>query len=293
MWQSDERIAELPENDDWDQKMWGKWTDNRSQKYWRAIDSWLPPSDHQNTVNDALNLRLFTGTPYGSVDVIPYESAYDRYKAIAFLGWNTYEDGLAEKLLCFVQNGGSLFISYCHLNTTDRPDKPFVYAQSTVLKKLFGCQFDGLVSAQGDILFDNGKKVQIAKQAIVQCKAIQANVIARDENGVALVLENTVGKGKVYFSAIAQYTGDCGVVKLMETVMDRMGKENAEVLCDNKNIAFTQRKLSDGTSVLHLLNTSCAQDEPITFTLTANGKSQSCTLLPCEIKRMIFDKKSP
>ena len=284
MWQSDERIAELPENDDWDQKMWGKWTDNRSQKYWRAIDSWLPPSDSQNTINDALNLRLFTGTPYGSVDIIPYESEYSRYKTVAFLGWNTYENGLAEKLLKFVQSGGTLFISYCHLNTTDRPDKPFVYAQDEIFEKLFGCQFDGLIETQGDILFDNDESVRIEKQTIVQCKDIQAKIIAEDENGNVLVLKNSVGKGKVYFSTIAEYTGDNGVVRVMQTVMDRMGKESAEIYCDNKNIAFTQRKLPDGTSVLHLLNTSCAKIQPITFNLTVNGKIEKYTLLPCEIK---------
>lgn len=287
MWQSDERIAELPENGDWDQKMWGKWTDNRSQKYWRAIDSWLPPSDDQNKVNDELNLRLFTGTPYGSVDIIPYVSEYSRYKTIAFLGWNTYEQGFADKLLKFVENGGTLFISYCHLNTTDRPDRPFVYAKDKAFEKLFGCQFGGLIEAQGEIVFDNGESVSIAKQNIVQCKTVQAKAIAKDENGNAVVLENQVGKGKVYFSAIAEYTGDNGVVKLMQTVMDTIGKESAEIYCDNKNIAFTQRVLEDGTSVLNLLNMSCSQTKKIDFSILIKKgkewKKLNKTLSPCEI----------
>jgi hypothetical protein len=90
----------------------------------------------------------------------------------------------------------------------------------------------------------------------------------------------------VYFSTIAEYTGDNGVVRVMQTVMDRMGKESAEICCDNKNIAFTQRELPDGTSVLHLLNTSCAKIQPITFNLTVNGEIEKYSLLPCEIKRI-------
>ena len=99
MWQTDERIPELGENDDWDINMWGKWRDNRSQYYWRATEEWLPYAENQNSVCDALNLRLFCGSPYGNVDIIPYEKDYMKYKAIVFLGWNTYESGF-EKNYC-------------------------------------------------------------------------------------------------------------------------------------------------------------------------------------------------
>jgi hypothetical protein len=200
------------------------------------------------------------------------------------LGWNTYQDGLAEKLLAFVRAGGHAFISYCHLNTTDRPDKPFVYAQDEVFEKLFGCTFGEILDSQGEIVFNNGEKLTIQKQNIVKCTNIQANVIAKDENGNAIVLEHCVGKGKVYLSAVAEYSQDDGVVALMQNVMSKMAEETAEILCDNKNIAFTQRVLPDGASELHLLNTSCASDEGITFNLIVNGKKQKHTLLPCEIK---------
>jgi hypothetical protein len=166
-------------------------------------------------------------------------------------------------------------------------DRPFVYAKDKAFEKLFGCQFGGLIEAQGEIVFDNGESVSIAKQNIVQCKTVQAKAIAKDENGNAVVLENQVGKGKVYFSAIAEYTGDNGVVKLMQTVMDTMGKESAEIYCDNKNIAFTQRVLEDGTSVLNLLNMSCSQTKKIDFSILIKKgkewKKLNKTLSPCEI----------
>ena len=288
MWQADERLAELPENDDWDLQMWGKWADNRSQKYWRAIDSWLPPSENQNVVDDVLNLRLFTGNPYGSVDIIPYESDYAKYKTIAFLGWNTYQDELAEKLFAFVNGGGSLFISYCHLNKTDRPDRPFIYANNPIFEKLFGCKFDGMTKSRGQVSFDDKTVVNFAKeQAIVKCAVLEANTIAKDENGNAILLEYGVGKGKVYFSTVAEYSDDNGVVELMKVVMERMAKENADIICDNKNIAFTQRVLSDGRRELHLLNTSCASEENIEFSLIVKNGSRiedrKIVLSPCEI----------
>ena len=49
MWHYDDRMAELPENDDWDIALWGKWKDNRHHKCWRAIDAWLPLAKNQNS----------------------------------------------------------------------------------------------------------------------------------------------------------------------------------------------------------------------------------------------------
>ena len=271
--------------------MWGKWADNRSQKYWRAIDGWLPPSENQNTVNDVLNLRLFTGTPYGSVDIVPYESAYSKYKTIAFLGWNTYEDGLAEKLLAFVKDGGSVFLSYCHLNKTDRPDRSFAYAESALFKDLFGCEFHKLTKSRGRVRIESENGVVFERaQTIVQCTDLRARVIAKDEDDNPILLEYGVGKGKVYFSAIAEYDGDNGVVELMQAVMRRMAQEHAEILCDNNNIAFTQRVLSDGMRELYLLNTSCATDEQaecnLTVKIRGEEKRLKAVLAPCEIVKM-------
>ena len=288
MWQADERIAELPENDDWDLQMWGKWTDNRSQKYWRAIDGWLPPSEKQNTIDDALNLRLFTGTPYGNVDIIPYESQYSNYKTIAFLGWNTYQDGLAEKLLAFVKAGGNVFLSYCHLNKTDRPDKEFVYANSPIFKELFGCTFAGITKSGEQVCVENGLPVALShSQSVVKCENINAKVVAKDEYDNAIVLEHSIGNGKVYFSSIAEYCDDDGVVKVMQMIMERMAEISADIVCDNKNIAFTERVLSDGSRELHLLNTSCASEEKAEFTLivknATGAENRKATLSPCEI----------
>lgn len=291
MWQADERIAELPENDNWDLQMWGKWTDNRSQKYWRAIDAWLPPSEKQNTIDDALNLRLFTGTPYGNVDIIPYESQYSNYKTIAFLGWNTYQEGLAEKLLAFVKAGGNVFLSYCHLNKTDRPDKEFVYADSPIFKELFGCTFAGITKSGEQVCVENGLPVALShSQSVVKCENINAKVVAKDEYDNAIVLEHSIGNGRVYFSSIADYCDDDGVVKIMQMIMERMAERSADIVCDNKNIAFTERVLSDGSRELHLLNTSCASEEKAEFTLivTKNGERKIIkeTLSPCEILRI-------
>ncbi|MBR4125423.1 MAG: hypothetical protein IKR13_04395, partial [Victivallales bacterium] len=58
----------------------------------------------------------YTGTPYGYVDLLPFEGEWSRYSAIAFLGWHTYQQGDGEKMLAYVRNGGRLLLCRRHLN---------------------------------------------------------------------------------------------------------------------------------------------------------------------------------
>ncbi len=58
----------------------------------------------------------YTGTPFGYVDLLPFEGDWSRYSAIAFLGWHTYQKGDGEKMLEYVKNGGHLLLCRRHLN---------------------------------------------------------------------------------------------------------------------------------------------------------------------------------
>ncbi len=62
----------------------------------------------------------YTGTPKGSVDVIPIESAaeiFSRYKALSFAGYNKAEEGDLDKLWDYILEGGSLLMSRAHFAT--------------------------------------------------------------------------------------------------------------------------------------------------------------------------------
>ncbi len=58
----------------------------------------------------------YTGTPYGPVDLAPFETAWQRYQAVIFLGWHTYEQGDGAKMLEYVRNGGILLLARPHLS---------------------------------------------------------------------------------------------------------------------------------------------------------------------------------
>ena len=116
-WKQNDRMAELKDVD-WDMKVWGKWN-NDYQIAWNSAEAWLPVSSKQNACSARANKNLFSGTPYGNVDVVYADNDFSKYKTLAFLGWNTMTDELIERLKTFVSNGGTLMISYSHFNYTN------------------------------------------------------------------------------------------------------------------------------------------------------------------------------
>ena len=59
----------------------------------------------------------YTGTPYGYVDLLPFEGDWSGYSVVSFLGWHTYAKGDGKKMLDYVRNGGHLLLCRRHLNT--------------------------------------------------------------------------------------------------------------------------------------------------------------------------------
>ena len=293
-WHYDDRIAELPENDDWDRKLWGKWEDWSHHKCWRAIDAWLPSADNQKSKESPDNLNLFSGTPYGAVDVIPYEKDYSKYKTIAFLGWNTYEDGLKDKLYNYVENGGTLFISLCHFNKTDRNDKPKEYPRAESIKPLVGLTYGESIIPQGKVTFNDGRIIEIDGEIkVADCRLEGAEIIAKDSNGKGIIYKYAIGKGEIYFGAFSEYFTESWGIETAKHVLKQMGEKNASFKCDNKSISFVCREQADGRKEIELLNMSVADEKAQEYTLTYNtvkGKIvRKGTIMPVEFDKQIFD----
>lgn len=255
LWHTDDRIAELPENNDWDQKLWGKWEDNRHHKLWRAIDAWLPLAENQHSRKNVLNLDLFSGTPYGAVDVLPYEDPYTPYKAVALLGWNTCEAGFAQKLRRFVEAGGQAFVSRCHFNMTDRCDMPFVYDEEQIF-----------------LLLGSEEKT----------------AFAYNEDGSVSVWKIPMGTGILYYGTYGDYTCTPQRMETAKAVLRAMGQTTAQAVCDNPNIFFTLRKTDDGRQILDALNV-CPNGKEEAYTIRlADGQAVTGTSAPGQIQTHIL-----
>lgn len=294
LWYHDDRMAELKDVQDWDKKVWGKWEDDSYRRCWRALDAWLPAAEHQYAYEAPENLKLFSGTPYGNMDVISWEGEYEAYDTLALLGWNTMCPQMLEKMMRFVENGGTLFFSCCHLNQTDRNDRPAELLQDARLEAFLGLRLGGRKSASGSAVFTDGYRTQKGGEAlsIAECHAITAEKIAETEEGAGLVYRNQYGKGTLYFGAFYDYFSEEWSVEAAKHVMDLLGQQGG-TYCDNPNIAFTERVLEDGSLVVDALNMNCADEgktEP--FRLTIGGHTMEASAEEGRISTCYFPKGS-
>ena len=272
MWKLNDRMAELNEKD-WDSKVWGKW-DNAYQVVWNAAEAWLPVSDKQNEEISPLNKNLFSGTPYGNVDIVGADKDFSKYSQIVFLGWNTMDDGLLARLKAYVYNGGTLMISYAHFNYTDRNDKDAVFPRAEELKEFLGVEIGGETTVSG--------------VKAVKCIPFTAAAIATDGNGDGVAYENLYGKGKVYFIAFKDYVTDEKGVKLYEKVMRTVG-ETGDEWCDNSDVSYTVRE-TDCEYRVSVLNMNCIEGADEKFTIEFKGRKISDEIKVGEIREYILNK---
>lgn len=84
----------------------------------------------------------FTSTPYGTVDLLPVEAKEEvlqSYRALVFLGWNTYEADDFRRITRYVEAGGTLILSAAHLNANLQPDTAPVFpSDDAAIRNLLG-----------------------------------------------------------------------------------------------------------------------------------------------------------
>jgi hypothetical protein len=167
----------------------------------------------------------YTSTPYGLIDLLPLEApgeVLEKYRAIAFLGWNTYSDDDFNRLTSFVKKGNTLLLTGAHLNTELKHDKPVAYpGDRPVLRELLGDNYE---------------------------KATQP-------------VENRLGEGRVIFFPVKKYPVDASIRHqyedtLREIMTKTIAGENRKGWIENSpNIEFAAWDWNDGNHrTIYLLN---------------------------------------
>jgi hypothetical protein len=152
---------------------------------------------------------MFTGTPYGPVDIVSPTAVLSPYRAVAFLGWNTMTEEIYFNLLAFVKAGGTLFLCGCHLDTRiDLAAAPTPIFGGAV-SELIGMEIDGPGKELLPGIRDCALKSVAAKQL--------------DEN----FWLNETGSGKVYFGNFFDYPSDFSLIAritdLLKTIGEKVG----------------------------------------------------------------------
>ena len=210
LWRHDDRIAEMVDHEDWDTVAWGKFKDTAHRRMWLLADAWLPCLDDEDRGKDESLTRMFTGSPYGAVDVVLPDSDLSRHQAVAFTGWNSMSEAIYENLLSYVRNGGTLFIGGCHFDTRAEAGSEFAMFRDGRIAELVGADVLGV----GETVFGKYRTGRLELHG------------AREKGDFLLEFQN--GKGKVIFHNFLDYPCDPRLIATMRRVLEEIGAEVAE-----------------------------------------------------------------
>ena len=141
-----------------------KWKFNAACESFDLLKVFYP----DNIIDGCSPEGWFTTTPYGTVDLLPVEApqdVMDRYRALIFLGWNTYDADYFERIRKYVFNGGTLLLSAAHLNEELQPDVPTRFPKDDALiRELLGEDYASLTQ-KAEIPYGLGKVIYFPQKA--------------------------------------------------------------------------------------------------------------------------------
>lgn len=156
----------------WSQKG-DKWKFNKACESFDLLKVFYP----NNIVNACGPDGWFTATPYGTVDLLPVEAPIEvmnRYKAMVFLGWNSYDETDFTHIRDYVFQGGTLLLSAAHLNEELQPDKPTRFPKNDALiQEMLGKDYQKL-TAKTEIRYGEGNIIYFPQKAYPAEEALRS-----------------------------------------------------------------------------------------------------------------------
>lgn len=245
---------------------WGRldcpYTD--AENGWDMLDAFYPQSKpgslYRHGCPKDKPIGHYSGTPNGSIDVIPIEAkSFCEYPLLCAIGYNKALDEDMDKLSAYVNGGGTLFIGTAQLSvTTDRSDIENYSLSYT--SHPFAKQISTLSEFAEDTY--SGNRVRV-------CKSIPegAKVLTATDSGAALIYELPVGLGKAIVLNTLEYAGNPAIYELVKKTLKELGAkafDSERVWAEGDDvIQFTAYKQENGDVHFYFLSTDwyCA-DEP-------------------------------
>jgi len=187
---------------------------------WRILEA-IQPKRRWCDVHNYGDVDLSNGPAYGTYDVIPATvgtEIFAKYDYLIFVGWNSMTPEIYKNLKAYVEQGGCLFMTAAHLNTSIKRDGSISLLNGGDVSDLFGCKLD----AEHPIYKDEGSKF---------CKSIVPNLYypaLHFECGDPYFAE-----GYIHYAATKLTTGVAGA-RLSNRFIDREPETLPISLVENK-----------------------------------------------------------
>jgi len=153
--------------------------------------------DYKHTNPD----RLFTGTPYGDIDMLPWDTPLEKlkdYNLLIYTGINAMDKEQYEKLKEYVRQGGKLIMACGHLQKEGGDivsSDPSIVKDEVIERELFAKDVRDLFGVE------LGEK----RHNLYQLKVDDAEIISRIDSQ-PLVVKKALGKGEAYLFASKHLT---------------------------------------------------------------------------------------
>ena len=235
-----------------------------AENAWDMLDAFYPQSKpgslYRHGCPKDKPIGHYSGTPTGSIDVIPIEAKdYSEYPLLCAIGYNKALDEDMDKLSVYVNGGGTLFIGTAQLSvTTNRGDIENYKLSYT------SHPFAKQIATISDFVEDTymGKQIHV-------CSSIpqKATSLEITDGGNTLIYMLAVGQGKVVVLNTLEYAGNPAIYELVKKTLKMLGDEEfskEQVWAEGDDVVqFTAYKQESGDMHFYFLSTDwyCA-DEP-------------------------------
>ena len=190
-----------------------------------------------------------------SVDMIPVDGDFSKYKVIAAPVLYMVKEGMKEKLEQFVKNGGTLITTFMS-GIVDQSDNVHLGGYPGPLREMAGVwveEIDALAPEQSNtVRFSDGKEYKCN----LLCDLMHpegAEVLATYESdfyaGMPAVTKNSYGKGHVYY--VATQLEAAGLARVLDEATDEVSISG--VIAEETGLEITCRE-SENTRFYFMMN---------------------------------------
>ena len=187
-------------------------------------------------------IGLVSGTPRGNVDVVPIENGdFSDYRLAVFASYNCAEKADMDKMYDFVVNGGTIIATPMHFSDITYREDIIANKVNIVDCALTNAIFNGLPK------FTDGMCTNIVSNA---------TVIKTAQNGLPLVVEIEIGKGKAVLVNKLCYPANPSVMPIYKDLIINYSQKAhsqdvAKVTCED-DVQYTTYLQEDGSMHIYL-----------------------------------------
>ena len=256
-------------------KVWGMfgpetdpWKFDTPERGWELLNIFMPGVWLYPVKQDNARIRMFfSASPNGQTDLVTIDGDLEKLKKYELLilpGWNSMTEENYQKLMEYVKSGGHLVLSAAQCTNHITRDflsakKDFNFFNQGDLSGLCGIRIDSLSSPVMKILWKNGRTCPAEG---LPGLAVQVNpdavVLAESETGMPVLVEYTIGTGRVWTLLAGEYWGAAALDNFRAQLGDtltRMHRGDIYISRDINDIDYHVYELPGGIRRVVLLNT--------------------------------------